>query len=806
MHISYQWLQDFVELPFEASETAEILTDLGLEVEGIKEFSPVKGGLNGVVVGEVKECIPHPNADKLKLTKVNIGTDAELPIVCGAPNVAAGQKVLVATVGTTLFTEEGEFKIKKAKIRGEVSEGMICSEKELGLGDDSDGIMVLDAKAEPGVAASVLFNLETDRVFEIGLTPNRSDAMSHWGVARDLKAGLQQRGKSIKLVTPSTSNFRVDNRTLKIKVQVDDKNRAPRYCGITLNDLKVGSSPGWLQNRLKAIGLSPINNVVDATNYVLHELGQPLHAFDADKIAGNSIIVKTVDSGTKFTTLDGVERTLDKEDLMICDAEKPLCIAGVFGGIESGVTEETTSIFLESAFFDPVSIRKTAKRHGLTTDASFRFERGIDPNITDYALRRAAVLIKQLAGGSITSDLVDLYPKKIEGNRVLLQFEKVNQIIGQEIPIDTIKNILTSLDMKITNMTEIGVGITIPPYRNDVTREIDVIEEILRIYGYNNISFDTKLNASIAGTQPIEDYQVRNKVASLLTARGFNEILNNSLSSPKYRELSRFPEDKEVPILNPLSAELSVMRSNMVFSGLETIAFNLNRKNNNLHLFEFGKTYWKTGSDYHEKTHLTLFLNGNRNEESWNVPNSPTDFFYGRGIVEGILERLGIADYTESSSDTAIFSEAVGFRKKKKTLVEFGILNKNITKNLDVNQEVFYADFDWEVILNQIPKENFNVRAIPRFPGSERDFALLIDSDVKFIDLKTAAEQVEKKLLKNVSLFDVYTGKNLPEGKKSYALKFIFQDENKTLTDAQIDNVMNRLREKFETEFGASLR
>jgi len=806
MQISYNWLKQFIEIPYDATQTGELLTDLGLEVEGIKDFSPIKGGLEGVVVGHVKNCEPHPNADKLKLTQVEIDKNTTLQIVCGAPNVAVNQKVLVATIGTTLHTSEGEFKIAKTKIRGEVSEGMICSEKELGIGDAHEGIMVLDGKIKSGTPAATVFKIENDKVFEIGLTPNRADAMSHWGVARDLKAGLLQRGVTSKVITPSTTNFRVDNRTHKIKVQVEDATRAPRYCGITMSDIKVAPSPTWLQNRLKAIGLSPINNIVDATNYVLHELGQPLHAFDTAKIMGNEIHVKTIEKGTKFVTLDGVERTVHEEDLMICDAEKPLAIAGVFGGFNSGVSSETTSIFLESAYFDPVTVRKTAKRHGISTDASFRFERGVDPNIADYALRRAVILIKELAGGTITSDLIDLYPKKIEGHPVFLQFQKASQLIGEKIPMETIKNILTSLEMKITNMTETGIGMTVPPYRNDVTREVDVIEEILRVYGYNNIKFSQKLNASTAPIGLVEDYQVQNKIGAFLTSQGFHEMLNNSLSSPKYSETASEIKGKEVKILNPLSLELSIMRPSMVFSGLETIAYNQNRNNNNLLLFEFGKSYSQENDNYNEKKHLTIFISGMRNEGNWAVPNRKSDFFFGKGIVAAIFDRLGLSDVNEETQVSDIFSEGISFERNKKSLVQFGILNKKLRKKMDVHTEVFYADFDWAEILNQVPTSNFHVQPIPKYPGTERDFALLLDENISFDSLRKASFQTEKKLLKKVELFDVYTGKNLPEGKKSYALKFIFRDEEKTMTDVQIDKIMEKLRKKFETDFGASLR
>ena len=808
MTISYNWLKQFINLPWDAEKTGELLTDLGLEVEGIEDFSSIKGGLKGIVVGHVLECIPHPNADRLKLTKVDVGESEPLQIVCGAPNVDAGQKVAVATVGTTLFDDEGKpWEIKKGKIRGEDSLGMICSEVELGLGESHDGIMVLASDLKPGTLASQVFEVENDKIFEIGLTPNRSDAMSHWGVARDIRAGLLHRGISEKVITPSSSSFRVDNRTLKMNITIEDSSLAPRYCGITLSNIKVGPSPTWLQNRLRSIGIAPINNIVDATNYVLHDLGQPLHAFDAAKIIGNEIRVKTLPKGTKFTTLDGIERELSEEDLMICDAEKPLCIAGVFGGLNSGVTEETTSIFLESAYFDPITIRKSAKRHGLSTDASFRFERGVDPNITDYVLRRTAILILQLAGGEVTSDLTDVYPKRIEDHQVFLQFEKANTLIGENIPMETIKEILTSLEMKINNMTETGVGMTIPAYRNDVTRDVDVIEEILRIYGYNNVKFTEKLNASTATVLPGEDYYVQNKTALQLAALGFYEIMNNSLTSPKYTSLVDSLKDNfNVTMLNPLSQELSVLRQSMLFSGLETIEYNSNRNNSNLQLFEFGKTYHNLPGGRTENKHLSIFVTGMRNETNWSIANTKSDFFFGKGIVSVIMERLGITDFSEEACESDVFSEGIAFKKNKQIIVEFGIVKKKITKALDVDAEVFYADFDWDLVLKKISHKNSKVTTIPKFPGSERDFALLLDDSVTFKDLKIAALETEKKLLKSVNLFDVYRGKSLPEGKKSYALNFTFQDEHKTLTDKQIDKIMSKLKQKFESEFGAVLR
>lgn len=808
MNISYNWLKEFINLPWDAEKTGELLTDLGLEVEGITDFSSVKGGLKGVVVGYVLECEQHSNADRLKVTKVAVGQDEILQIVCGAPNVAVGQKVPVATVGTTLYDAEGKpWKIKKGKIRGEVSEGMICAEDELGLGNSHDGIMVLDEKLKRGTPLAEVLEVEDDKVFEIGLTPNRADAMSHWGVARDLKAGLLNHGIATKLNTPSSSSFRVDNRTLKVDIEVEDSTLAPRYCGLTISNVKVESSPTWMQNRLKAIGVEPINNIVDITNYVLHELGQPLHAFDAAKIAGNTVAVKTLPSGTKFTTLDGVERKLHQDDLMICDAEKPMCIAGVYGGLNSGVTEETTSIFLESAYFNPVSIRKTAKRHSLSTDASFRFERGVDPNIADYALRYAAIQIIQLAGGEVTSELIDFYPKKFEEHQVFLNFDKTNKIIGEEISKETIKEILTSLEIKITNVTETGIGMLIPAYRNDVTRDVDVIEEILRVYGYNNIKFTEKLNASVSTIELGSDYSVQNKVAAQLTALGFNEMLNNSLTTPNYANLtSTLKDNYNVTMLNPLSQELSVMRQSMLFSGLEVIEYNSKRKSSDLKFFEFGKTYHNFPGGKTESKHLAIFITGLKNQNNWAVPEVKSNFFFGKGAVATILERLGLDNYTEVSTENDVFTEAIAFKRNKEIIVELGIVKKKIATQLDIDAEVFYADFNWDAVLKQITTTNFKLKTIPKFQAVQRDFALLLDTDVKFSDLQQAAFQTEKKFLKNVNLFDVYTGKNLPDGKKSYAISFTIQDNEKTLTDKQIDKIMKKLQSKFEKEFGAALR
>lgn len=808
MKISYNWLKQFIKIDWTPEQTAELLTDLGLEVEGIETYQSVKGGLEGVVIGKVLTCVKHPNADKLKITTVDIGEESPLQIVCGALNVAVGQKVPVATIGTTLYSPDGKaWTIKKGNIRGEESHGMICAEDELGLGVSHDGIMILDDSLAVGTLASTVFEVENDQVFEIGLTPNRADAMSHLGTARDLKAGLLQKEISLELITPSLSAFHTDNRLLKIDVSVKNKDLAPRYCGVTISGIKVESSPAWLQHRLKAIGLSPINNIVDITNYVLHDLGQPLHAFDAVKIKGNKIEVKTLNEGTKFVTLDGVERTLSKEDLMICDAEKPICIAGVFGGLHSGVSESTTSIFLESAYFNPVSIRKSAKRHGLNTDASFRFERGIDPNITELALKRAALLIQDIAGGEISSDIVDVYPNKIEDFQVRLSFENAKKLIGEEIPKDIIKRILTSLEIKVNNVTETGLGLTVPAYRNDVQREADIIEEILRVYGYNNITITEKLNASISSSSKFEDHKIQNVVGNQLVSQGFFEILANSLTTPAYTKLSsELKEEHNVTILNPLSNDLSVLRQSLLFSGLEAVSYNLNRKRLDLKLFEFGKSYHDFNAKREEQKHLTLFSTGNQNNDTWLYPNKRSDFFFMKGTILAILERLGITRTQESPISNDLFSEGLELGLGKMKLVEFGLIKKPILKHFDISQEIIYADFNWDAILEMVKRNKISFKAIPKYPEVRRDFALLLNDHVNFKDIHAIANKTERQLLKKVSLFDVYQGKKLPQGKKSYAVSFTLQDEHKTLTDKQIDQIMSSLQGNFEKELGAELR
>ena len=808
MKISYNWLKQFLKVDWEAEKTGELLTDLGLEVEGIEQVESVKGSLKGVVIGKVLTCEQHSNADRLKVTTVDLGNGKPVQIVCGAPNVAVGQTVPVATVGTKLYTEKGEaFEIQKSKIRGEESFGMICAEDELGLGKSHDGIMVLDNSIKAGTLAADVFEIESDQVFEIGLTPNRADAMSHYGVARDLRAGLLQQKISLELLSPSVSSFNVSDRTLKIDVKVEDVEKAPRYAGVTISDIQIKDSPAWLQNRLKAIGLTPINNVVDVTNYVLHDLGQPLHAFDAAKIKGNKVLVKTLPAGTKFTTLDNVERTLHQEDLMICNGKsEPMCIGGVFGGLDTGVSDTTTSIFLESAYFNPVSIRKTAKRHGLNTDASFRFERGIDPAITKYALKYAANLILEVAGGKVSMDIVDLHPSKIEDHQVFLSLEKMDRLIGVELPRDTVKNILVSLEIKINSVTETGLGLTVPAYRVDVTREADVIEEILRVYGYNNIETTSKLNTSISYAN-FSGIKIENIISNQLIAQSFSEALSNSLTKPDYIRLSeKLNENANVTILNPLSTDLSVMRQSLLFSTLEYVSYNLNRKNNALKFFEFGQTYHHYESGYQHQKHLGLVVTGNRTKEYWNSSQNQVGFFYLKGIIASILERLGIKNLVPSPVKNDVFCEGITLSLGKIRLVDLGVVKPAILKEFGIKQEVIYADFNWDLVLKVGGNATVKVAELPKYPSVKRDLALLLDDEVTFNDIYNLSFQTEKNFLKEVDLFDVYEGSNLPEGKKSYAVSFLLQDTSKTLEEKQIEKIMQKLQQTFENKLEATLR
>jgi len=807
MKISYNWMQQFIQAELPIEEQLDLLTDLGLEVEGNSSFESIPGSLAGVVVGEVLTCEQHPNADRLRVTTVNIGQDAPVQIVCGAPNVAAGQKVPVATIGTTLYTAEGEaWTIKKGKIRGEASHGMICAEDELGLGSDHDGIMVLDEKLTPGTPCATLFPIEKDQTIEIGLTPNRSDAMSHMGVARDLKAGCIQRNIPYKWNFPNTNAFKVDNTSLPIDVIVEEPKMAPIYSGVTLSGLEVKDSPNWLQNRLKAIGLSPINNIVDVTNYILHELGQPLHAFDADKIKGK-ILVKTLAKDTPFTTLDGVERKLHQEDLMICDEDKPLCIAGVFGGLNSGVSHETKRIFLECAYFDAVSVRKTAKRHGLNTDASFRYERGIDPEIGEFALKRAALLIQELAGGEITSDIINVKQPLEDKVSLFIQFERITKVLGQEIPKDELINILNALEIEIINVTEEGFSMTIPRYRVDVTREADVIEEILRIYGYNNIDSVNSMKTFYPAFNLKTPHILEQNIAKKLVGLGFQEVMNNSITSPKYASFSKqLDEIAKVNLLNPLGQELSQLRSSLLFSSLEVIAYNQNRQRRDLKIYEFGKVYRQLEEGHQEDKKIALALCGKANKEAWNTDTTANDFYRLKGTVCALLESLGLDALTEEASDRDIFQHGLCISSRKKAIVQLGSIAPELLKEFSIDQDVVYAEFDFDSLYQLAFKKDLIVAAIPKFPSSRRDFALLVDEKVSFDALKEVAQKVERKILTQINLFDVYEGKNLPAGKKSYGLSFLFSDPHKTLTDKNIDKVMQKLKSSFEKEFGAELR
>ncbi len=815
MKISYNWLKTYIDTELHPDEIAKILINTGLEVENVEKFETVKGGLEGLVIGRVTSCKKHPNADKLTCTTVDIGAGVELPIVCGAPNVAEGQKVVVATEGTKLYFGDKEVVISKTKMRGEVSEGMICAEDEVGLGTSHAGIMVLDEKAIIGTPAKEYFNVESDTVFEIGITPNRIDGASHIGTARDVIAFLSQSQK-INLLKPSVDQFKVDTNNLIIDIEIENPEACPRYTGITISNVKVNSSPQWLQNRLKAIGLKPINNLVDISNFVLHETGQPLHFFDADKIEGKKVIVKTLKEGTSFLTLDEQERKLSGEDLMICNANEGMCIAGVFGGIKSGVTENTTNVFIESAHFNSVYIRKTAKRHGLHTDASFRFERGSDPNITVYALKRAAMLIKEIAGGEISSEIIDVYPNKVKEYTVELTFKNLKRLIGKEIEKSTTKQILTSLDIKIVSEDQDKLVLEVPTYRVDVTREVDVIEEILRIYGYNNVEISEHVNSSLSYIQHPDKEKVQNIISDLLTNNGFSEIMCNSLTKADYYiESESYKTANLVNIINALSQDLNVMRQTLLFGGLETIEYNKNRRNKDLKLYEFGNVYKLKDSknenplkNYNEEFHLSMFLYGNKTDESWIVKEEPTSFYLLKSYVENNLERLGF-DLNKgiiNSINNDVFSEGLSYLFNEKSIVEFGILNKKLAKKFDIENAVYYADFNWSNVLKNIAKHHIRFAELPKYPEVRRDLALLLNKDIQFGKIKELAFSTERKLLKKVSLFDVYEGEKIGIDKKSYAISFVLQDETKTLTDKQIDKIIENLIRVFEKELGATLR
>ena len=807
MKISHNWLKEYINTDLSPESISDILTDTGLEVEGLEKIETIKGGLRGVVIGEVKTCEQHPNADRLKVTTVDVGGEQDLHIVCGAPNVAAGQKVLVATVGTTIYTDDGSFEIKKAKLRGEVSEGMICAEDELGLGESHDGIMVLDDSIEIGTLAADHFKIESDHVYEIGLTPNRTDAMCHFGVARDLRAALIRQGnEGTECHLPSITSFSVTSGDLPVDVSIEDEDACPRYSGVSLKNVKVEDSPHWLQNRLRAIGLSPINNVVDITNYVLHETGHPLHAFDLDEIAGQQIIVKKLPSGTKFTTLDEKERTLDAEDLMICDQEKGLVIAGVFGGINSGVTEKTTRVFLEAAYFNPVGIRKSAKRHGLNTDSSFRYERGVDPEMTLYALQRAAILIRDIAGGEIAMDIKDVHPKSIKASEVKLNLSRMNRLIGKEINTDTVKKILHALDFQIKAEGGDELLLTVPSYRVDVTREADVVEEVLRIYGFNNIPLPEKMNISVARTDAHSSEQMREKASRMLSARGFQEIINNSLTRPEYQsDKWGIPDSRAVEILNPLSRDLAVMRQSLLFGGLESIHRNINRQRQDLRFFEFGKTYEQSGG-YSEGEFLAMWFTGDSSPENWQQAPVKSGFYNVKSELTNILKAFGIKDWEENDSDAGIFSQGLSISVRGETLAQVGQVDKSVLEAADLKQDVYYAEVHWPTLIGLARREKILFQELPRYPEVRRDLALLLNKDVKYDDLRKSALKTGKQILRKVNLFDVYEGKNLPEGKKSYALSFILRDDEKTLNDKEVEKVMKDLLDRFQKDFQAELR
>ena len=807
MKISYNWLKNYLNLELPAEEVSILLTDTGLEVEKVEEVESVKGGLKGVVIGEVLTKIQHPNTDRLSVTTVNVGVEEPIQIVCGAPNVDAGQKVPVATVGTVLYDGDESFKIKKRIIRGEASLGMICAEDELGLGKGHDGIMVLDADAKVGTPASEYFNLESDTVFEIGLTPNRSDAMGHIGVARDLLTVLNHKGNKLQMCIPSVDTFKVVNTRKTITVEVKDADLFPRYSGVSISCITVADSPEWLQNKLRAISLAPINNVVDITNYVLHETGQPLHAFDIAKIEGNKVVVATAKDKTKFTTLEKKEIELSSDDLMINSVSNPMCIAGVFGGIDSGVSNSTTDVFLESAYFNAVSIRKTAKRHTLSTDASFRFERGCDPNMTIYALKRAALLITEICGGKITSEVTDIYPNKIKHFEVELTYAKMDALIGEVIDREVVKSILTDLEIEITNATKDGLSLLVPPFRADVQREIDVIEEILRIYGFNTVAMPTKLNTTISYSDGVNPENLRNTISDLLSTNGFNEVMNNSLTKGAYTAI--IPEldtSQNVELFNPLSQDVNVMRQSLKFSGLENIAYNQNRKNTDVKFYEFGKTYHKTEEGYKENQHLQILVSGRVESENWNTSSDKADFYFIKEKVEHVLSRLGVKKLKSEAICTHGFVDGLMYKFNKNRLVCFGKLDKNLCKAFNVKSDVYAADFNWDLVLELAGYTKIKYQEVSKFPEVRRDLSLLVDKSVSFDELSKIAKQVDNKILKTVNLFDVYEGDKLPEGKKSYALSFTMADDSKTLTDKYVDKVMDKLMKSFREQVGAEVR
>jgi phenylalanyl-tRNA synthetase beta chain len=811
MKVSYNWLKQYIKTDLDPTKMGEILTETGLEVESVEKIEAIKGGLEGVVIGEVLACEKHPDADKLKVTTVNVGTDENLQIVCGAPNVAEGQKVIVATVGTTLYPKPEEaFKIKKSKIRGVESLGMLCAEDELGLGQSHDGILVLDSSLEVGMKASTYFELEDDYEIEIGLTPNRADAMGHIGVARDLVAYLNvHQDANLKLNLPDVSHFKVLSSEGNVAVSVANEEACPRYMGTTISNVKVGPSPAWLQKRLRSIGLSPINNVVDATNFVMRELGTPLHAFDAAVVQGK-IEVKYAQKGDKFTTLDGVERELTDTDLMITNGSENLCLAGILGGLKSGVSDQTKTVFLEAAYFNPVVIRKSAKHHGLNTDASFRFERGVDPDLTAYALKRVACLIQEIAGGSISMEVFEHYPTPISKPDISFSLTRCKQLIGIEIPESTIQKILAELDIQIVNKSENVWSLKAPNYRVDVTREADIIEEILRIYGFNKVPLPEKLNSSILSFSKPDIEKVQVVLSEFLVGKGYHEILNNSLTSSTYVQKfggNCLKSEQNVQMLNPLSQDLDVMRQSMLFNTLEVIRHNQNRQSPDLKIFEFGKTYHKYDSGYSEGKHLTLAVTGKLEKDQWNASNDSASFYTIKGLVMSLFKRLGLDSLLkEKALEVSLLEDGIELIILKQKVGEIGWVSDSMKKHFGIKQNMFVADLNWDMILSSLKMVSIKYTELPKTFEVRRDFSLLLNKEVSFSSIETLAQECDKKLLKQVSLFDVYEGKNLPEGKKSYAVSFAFQDNQVTLKDAQIDAVMNKIRTAVETKLGAQLR
>lgn len=820
MNISYNWLKDYLNLDLTPEQTSAALTSIGLETGGIEEVQTIKGGLEGLVIGHVLTCIDHPNSDHLHVTTVDLGNGIPTQIVCGAPNVAAGQKVIVATVGTTLYNGDERFTIKKSKIRGEESNGMICAEDEIGIGTSHAGIIVLPEDVQVGTLAKDYYNIKNDYILEVDITPNRVDAASHYGVARDLAAYLIQQGKNVTLTKPSVDEFTTDNSIKGITVTVENPEACPRYSGVTIHGVEVKESPEWLKNRLTAIGLRPINNIVDITNYVLHETGHPLHAFDLAQIKGDHVYVRTRPAGEKFITLDEVERTLSENDLMICNETEGMCIAGVFGGLKSGVTNATKSVFLESAYFDPTWVRKTARRHALNTDSSFRFERGADPNNTMYVLKRAALLIKELAGGTIVGEVQDIYPSPIDRYPVTLNYAKINSLIGKVIEQSTVKSILQSLEIEIVTESDETLQLLVPTYRVDVRRDVDVIEDILRIYGYNNVEFSSNLTSTLSYKSRTDlSHSLQNIISEQLVGSGFNEILNNSFTkASNYDDLTSYPKNNLVMMMNPLSTDLNAMRQTLLFGGLESIAYNRNRKNQDIRFFEFGNCYFfhdENTNDatplnaFDEEYHLGIWLSGNRVDGSWAHSDEKTTVYELKAYVENIFRRMGInieRTKTELFSNDIYASGLKYLSRGGKELAQLGIIQKRILKQADVDAEVFFAELNWQLLLKESSKNKVTFTDISKYPSVKRDLALLIDKQITFEEIKNVIFSVEKKLIKEVSLFDVYEGKNLPEGKKSYAVSMILQDETKTLNDKQIDFIMQKIQEKLQQVLDAKLR